>query len=72
MTKRDANEPNVLTPSISLLSKLGSIAVHVEEIAGGGGHKFDADAIASLMKDPEVEQWMVGMRSMALLPVKRT
>lgn len=71
MTEIPINEPHPLKPSMSLLSKLGSIAVHVEEIASAGGHKFDADAIASLLKDPEVVHWLDGMRHMALLPVKR-
>lgn len=67
-----ANKPDPLKPSIALLSKLGSIVVHVEEIAGGSGHRFDADAIASLMTDPEVQLWLDGMRWMALLPEKRS
>jgi hypothetical protein len=60
-----------LKPSAALLSKLGSIVVHVDEIARPGGHKFDADAIAMLTRDPEVMAWREAMDKLALLPVMR-
>ena len=66
-----SDEPHPLKPSISLLSKLGSIAVHVDEAASPNGHRLDASAIAALLRDPEVTQWLDAMRHMALLPVKR-
>lgn len=60
-----------LKPSAALLCKLGSIIVHAEELASPTGHGFDKIALEQLMKDPEVAEWMAGMRSMAMLPVKR-
>lgn len=65
------NEPDPLRPSLSLLSKLGSIAVHVEELASDDGHAFDKVAVAQLLTDPEVTAWLAGMHSMALLPRTR-
>ena len=59
-------------PSVALLAKLGSIAVHAEEMTEPGGHDFDAAAIRSLMSDPEVVEWLAAMRSMAMLPRKRS
>jgi len=58
-------------PSFSLLSKLGSIAVHAEELLSPGGHQFDKAALDGLLADPEVIAWMDEMRKEALLPVKR-
>lgn len=62
---------NPLKPSPSLLVKLGSIAVHVEELASPTGHHFDKIALASLLNDPEVKDWIAQMNAMAMLPVKR-
>jgi hypothetical protein len=59
-------------PSMTLLTKLGSIAVHAEELIGAGRHQFDVDAMNTLLNDPEVLNWLGGMRKMALLPVKRS
>lgn len=67
-----------LKPEVGLLAKLGSIAVHVEEyvdeLAAGNlvAAQFDADALRALRFDPEVREWLDGMRRMALLPVRRT
>lgn len=61
-----------LEPSAGLLCKLGSIARHVEEATGPGGHTFDLEAASSLLTDPEVEEWMTAMDGLALLPVKRS
>lgn len=55
----------------SLLSKLGSIAVHVSEAVGADGHMFDAVAASSLVNDDEVQEWLVAMDALALLPKKR-
>jgi len=60
-----------LTPSASLLCKLGSIIIHVEECVGPNGHVFDLTATKQLATDPEVVAWLAGMRAMAMLPVKR-
>ena len=62
----------VLKPPASLLCKLGSIVVHVEEMLSDDGHEFDKAAIESLLKDYEVAEWLVGMEDLAMLPVKRT
>ena len=61
-----------LTPPPSLLCKLGSIIVHMEEATEPGGHEFDVHTMKQLMADPEVEQWLADMRAMAMLPVKRS
>jgi len=60
-----------LKPSMSLLSKLGSILVHIEELTSSDGHPFDAEATRSLLSDPEVVEWMKAMRKKALLPLTR-
>ena len=63
------NDP--LKPSVSLLSKIGSILVHVEELTSPSGHIFDHEAFKSAMRDPEVVEWMTTMDKMAFLPKKR-
>lgn len=60
-----------LKPTPSLLAKLGSIVVHIEEGASRGGHAFDYVAAQQLTVDPEVLDWLAGMRAMSLLPVTR-
>lgn len=60
-----------LQPGVPLLVKLGSIAVHVEELLSPDGHNFDRVALAELLRDPEVVAWRESMDAMALLPVKR-
>lgn len=56
-------------PPLSLLCKLGSIAVHVDEALSDDGHQYDWTAIHMLLDDPEVKQWIVAMGP--LLPKKR-
>jgi len=58
-----------MTPSITLLCKLGSIAVHVDEALSAEGHPFDWAATRLLLNDPEVKQWIADMG--VLLPQKR-
>lgn len=58
-----------LRPSLSLLVKLGSIAVHIEELASDNGHAFDRVAVQQLLVDPEVTTWLKSMG--AFMPVKR-
>jgi hypothetical protein len=60
-----------LKPSMTLLVKLGSIAVHVEEILSPQGHSFDKAALDTVLKDSEVKAWITAMDEMALLPRKR-
>ena len=62
---------DVFAPPLSLLCKIGSIVVHVEEGAGEDGHAYDWAAIRSLLADREVQGWIEGMRKGALVPVKR-
>lgn len=63
---------NPLQPSASLLCKLGSIAVHAEEMVSPTGHGFDKIAMQQLLDDPDVKQWIEGMDALAMLPKKRT
>lgn len=58
-------------PSMSLLVKLGSIMIHAEEALSPKGHYFDAEAVRSLLADPEVVEWRQAMDAAALLPKKR-
>lgn len=60
-----------LKPTASVLSKIGSIAVHAEEMFSESGHAFDKVALMSLLADTEVQGWLYDMQKMALLPVKR-
>lgn len=60
-----------LHPTASTLIKLGSIARHVEELFGPGGHALDRAAIEGLLSDPEVREWMAAADALALLPVAR-
>lgn len=58
-------------PEVSLLCKLGSIVVHVDEGLGPQGHPFDTIALRSLIEDPDVKTWLVQMDKLAMLPKKR-
>lgn len=60
-----------LKPSVALLAKIGSILVHVEEDASPNGHPFDLVATHALLRDPEVQAWLDGMRGATFLPLKR-
>jgi hypothetical protein len=62
---------DVLKPSLSLLVKLGSIAVHTEEMLSKDGHAFDRHALDTALNDPEVLEWRKGMDKLALIPRKR-
>lgn len=59
------------TCELSLLTKLGSLAVHCEELLSKDGHEFDKAAIESILTDKEVRAFLKNMSEMALLPVKR-
>lgn len=61
-----------LKPSPTLLCKLGSLVVHLEEAMSNGGHAFDIIALKSLKDDAEVKAWFAAMTGMAMLPVKRS
>ena len=60
-----------LEPSISILSKLGSIAIHAEEMISPNVHEFDLIEMKKLLNDPEIQQWLKEMDEMALIPKKR-
>ena len=55
--------------SLSLLVKLGSIAVHADELISADGRQLDKGVIEGLLQDPEVKKWIASMGP--LLPVKR-
>jgi hypothetical protein len=64
------NDP--LVPSVGLLCKLGSVAVHAEEyLFSGNGHEFDKTALQQLLADPEVRDWLKEMDARAYLPKQR-
>lgn len=67
--KSSGNE--TMRPSIPLLCKLGSIAVHAEEMLSTDFHEFDAVALKALLDDADVKQWIKGMDKLALIPKKR-
>jgi hypothetical protein len=60
-----------LKPSISLLTKIGSLLVHLDEHESGDGHEFDLQAANQIRVDPEVKAWVTEMDKLALLPKKR-
>jgi hypothetical protein len=62
---------DAFNPSPGLLCKLGSIAVHVEEMLSPDGHAFDRVALEQLLKDEEVKAWLKEMDRLAMLPKKR-
>lgn len=61
----------VLAPPVTTLIKLGSLAVHADELLSPSGHEIDASAVKGLLADPEVRAWLGEMDKMAFLPVKR-
>lgn len=68
------NDP--FKPSIGILVKLGSLAVHADELTDSTpnavrGHAHDAATIKSLLSDPEIQEWMKQMWAMSFLPIKR-
>lgn len=60
-----------LAPSVGLLVKIGSIAVHADEFTSSDGHEFDLTALKTLFGDPEVSEWIKAMTAKGFLPVKR-
>jgi hypothetical protein len=45
-------------PNAGLLAKLGSIAIHAEEMLSPHGHNFDRHALQQLLNDEEVVAWL--------------
>lgn len=68
---RPVKRPRCLAPGTALLAKLGSIAVHTDEMISTDGHHFDATAIRSLLNDVEIHEWLIAMTDLALVPRKR-
>lgn len=62
---------SALNPPLSLLVKLGSVAVHAEEMLSPHSHPLDRIALESALKDAEVQTWIAEMNGLAMLPVKR-
>lgn len=70
-----ASDP--LKPSAGVLIKLGSIAVHCDEMNDYGFDQrthewlYDLNALQTLLRDEEVKAWIAAMTKMAFVPVKR-
>lgn len=60
-----------LKPSTSLLCKLGSIVIHVQEAKSSNGHDYDWISLNLLLADPEIEDWIDEMDKLSLVPKKR-
>ena len=60
-----------LKPNPALLAKLGSAIVHIDEMLSPEGHQFDEIAMAAVLGDAEVREWLKEMNALAMLPVKR-
>lgn len=63
---------DVLKPDAGLLIKLGSALIHAEEFLSPHGHPFDKNTFDTLMRDPEIIEWIKEMDKLALLPKKRS
>lgn len=66
---RAMKQQAISTPSLSVLVKLGSIVVHADELFSPDGRDIDKQMVESLLRDPEVVDWIREMG--ALLPLKR-
>lgn len=55
----------------SLLIKLGSLAIHVEEMFGSNGHQFDVEVIKTLLNDAEIRDFLDNPEMAVFLPIKR-
>lgn len=56
---------------LTLVVKLASIAVHIEEAASSDGHHWDWATIQSLLTDPEVRGFLDDPNNKVFLPLKR-
>ena len=65
------NSSDPLKPAVSVLCKLGSIAIHVQEMLSAKGHHFDKLALESLMQDKELTDWLHDMDKLAMIPKAR-
>jgi len=55
----------------SLLIKLGSIAVHAEELLSPDGREADKSALLGLLADSEVRVFLDAKENAVYLPLKR-
>lgn len=62
------SEANIKIP-VALAAKLAAVVVHADEMLSGDGHNFDRVALESIVRDPQVQAWVVSLG--ALAPVKR-
>ena len=62
---------DALRPELRLIVKLGSIAVHADEMLSSDSHDYDRIALQQLLADPEVVEWIDAMDKMAMTPKKR-
>lgn len=69
--KGETMNETTLHPAVSILCKLGSIAVHAEEMLSESGHDYDRIALRSLLQDEEVQTWLTEMANQAFVPRKR-
>lgn len=69
MAKKSTTD--IIQPALSLLVKLGSIAVHADEMLSPRGHDFDKQELLVRLRDPEVVAWLKEMDRLALVPKKR-
>jgi len=65
------SDDDIYTPRVTLLVKLGSIAVHADEFTSDEGLPVDGSAIRSGLEDSEVKEWIKAMTKLGLLPVQR-
>jgi len=61
----------IFEPDKALLIKLGSIAIHAEEVLSENVHPFDIETLKALLNDKNVKEWLSEMNKLALLPRKR-
>lgn len=69
--KDEISRHGMLAPPITTLVKLGSIAVHADEMLSTDGRAFDRVALQSLLTDPEIIEWIKKMDAAAMVPKKR-
>lgn len=60
-----------LKPSLPLLVKLGSLAVHAREYFSPHGHPFDRTEIETRLADSELADWLAEMQALSFLPLER-
>lgn len=57
--------------SFTLLIKLGSIAIHIEELLSPKGHELDKEALKTLLEDKEVRIFLEDPKMKVFFPIKR-